>query len=452
MNIDVEGKKVEKEFVTLRVRVAEGELKDLNRGAYLVVAQRNGVDLAGERTAREILEDALGAEEAQKQRLDALKHFVAPFALSADGGDYSVVGAPYFDEGEHLDTNGDMIFEATWVRLPELGLSSYDPVEISVPPIEVSEEELDAHMREIADSYKTVERDKGRSVVEDGAVVQISMECLKDGERMPQVSFKNRLYRAGSGQMPEGFDESIMGAKVGDTVHVDFMLPAREELDGTMSGPSIVGEVKIEAIMRERDRVLTDEFVANNIPNVSSLAELREQSRREIEQKKSEQHRHMRNFAAAGELAKRLVGSIPDSAFDAVADQMMETLREQAHAEHVSVDELLRAQGSNEDQYRMMSLMQARTQLRQGAALDAWARHFGITVNDADIDAFFASSAPKAEQAAQMRGEVERGGMAYLAREGALRLKVSEDVVAHAIVRESAPEDVLAAVQAESGR
>ena len=438
MNVEVEGKKVEDEFVTLRVRVAESELKDLNRGAYLVVAQRNGVDLSGERTAQEILEDALGVKEAQDQRLSALKRFVAPFALSADGGDYSVVGAPYFDEGEHLDANGDMIFEATWVRLPQLELSSYDPVEISVPPLEVTDEELDAHMREIADSYKTVERDKSRTEVVDGAVVQISMECLKNGERLPQVSFKNRLYRAGSGQMPAGFDEALAGARVGDTVHVDFVLPAREELDGTMSGPSVVGEVKIEAIMRECDRVLTDEFVANNIPNASSLAELRDQARQEIARKKADQQRHLRNFAAAGDLAKRVEGSIPDSAFDAVADQMMDTLHEQARAEHTTVGELLKAQGSNEEQYRMMSLMQARTQLRQGAALDAWARHFGIEIDDADVDAFFASSAPKQEQAAQMRGEIERGGLAYLAREGARRLKASEDVVARAVVREQA--------------
>lgn len=438
MKIDIEGKKVEEEFVTLRIRVANSELKDLNRGAYLVVAQRNGIDLAGARTAQEIIEDALGIEEAQGQRLDALKRFVAPFALSADGGAYSVVGSPYFDEGEHLDDDGDMIFEATWVRLPELELSSYDPVEISVDPIEVSEEELEAHMREIADSYKTVERDKGRTVVEDGAVVQISMECLKDGQPMPQLSFEKRLYRAGSGQMPAGFDEALMGSVVGDTVHVDFVLPAREQLDGTLSGPSIAGDVKIEAIMREVDRVLTDEFVANNIPNASSLDELREWSRREIAQKKSGQQRHMRNFAAAGELAKRLVGSIPDSAFDAVADQMMDTLREQARAERTTVDELLKAQGSNEEQYRMMSLMQARTQLRQGAALDAWARHFDLEVDDGDIDTFFASSAPKAEQAAQMRNEIERGGLSYLAREGALRLKASEDAVARAIVREGA--------------
>lgn len=438
MKIDIEGKKVEEEFVTLRVRIAESELKDLNRGAYLVVAQRNGIDLAGERTAQEIIEDALGVEEAQNQRLDALKRFVAPFALSDDDGAYSVVGSPYFDEGEHLDGNGDMIFEATWVRLPELELSSYDPVEISIAPVEVSEEELEAHMREIADSYKTVERDKSRNVVEDGAVVQISMECLKDGKPLPQMSFKKRLYRAGSGQMPAGFDESLAGAKVGDTVRVDFVLPAREQLDGTMSGPSIAGEVKIEAIMREVDRVLTDEFVADNIPDVSSLGELREQSRREIAQKKSGQQRHMRNFAAAGELAKRLVGSLPDSTFDAVADQMMDTLREQARAERTTVDELLKAQGTNEEQYRMMSLMQARTQLRQGAALDAWARHFGLTVDDGDIDAFFASSAPKAEQAARMRDEIERGGFSYLAREGALRLKASEDAVARAIVHEGA--------------
>lgn len=442
MDVRVEGKKVDDGFVTLGVRVAAHEIPALERGAYLIVSQREGVDISGEGTAREILDDALGADRVTKLSRDAMKKFIAPFALSADGGDYSVVGAPTMGESETFDDNGDFLFEATWVRLPRLELSSYDPVEIVVPPIEVSEAEIDDHLDQIADSYKTIERDKSRTVVEDGAIVEISMDCRKDGERMPQLCFASRPYRAGSNQMPAGFDEALIGAKVGETVHVDFVLPMREDIDGTMTGPSITGDVTVEAIMREVGRVLTDEFVADNIPNASNIADLRDQARAEIARKKSDQMRHFRNFFAARELAKRLEGSIPDEAYDAVANQMVDQLSEQAHFHHTTVADLLKQQGTNEEQYRMMALMQARTQLRQSAALDAWARHRGITVDDADIDAFFASSEQKEGQGAQMRSEAESGGFSYLAREGALRLKASEDVVSRAIVREDANAEV----------
>lgn len=436
MDIRVEDKLVEEGRVTLKVRVAECELASLRRGAYLIVAQRNGIDVRGEKTSREILEETLGEKRTEELACEAMKNFVAPFALSNDGDDYSVVGAPRFEGGETFDENGDMLFEATWVRLPAMELSSYDPVEIAAVPIEVSEEEIDAHIDAIAESYGTVERDKGRRIVEDGSIVELSMDCRKDGEQLSQLCFENRLYRAGSEQMPKGFDEAIMGAKVGTTVHVDFVLPTREELDGTLSGPSVTGEVTIKAIMREVGRVLTDEFVDKNIPGASSLADLRAQALTELARKKAEQIRHYRNFQAAGELAKRVCGTIPDEAYEAVADQMADSLFEQARAEHMTVDEFLGAQGMSEEQYRMMALMQARTQLRQGVALDAWARHRGIAITDEDIDAFFASSAQ--DKGAQMRGEIENGGYLYLAREGALRLKASEDLVASAIVTEDA--------------
>lgn len=438
MDVRVEGKKVDDGFVTLGMRVAACEIPALERGAYLVVAKREGVDIGGEGTAREILDAELGSERVERLSREAMKKFVAPFALSADGGDYSVVGAPTMSDGEAFDDDGDLLFEATWVRLPRLELSSYEPVEIVVPPIQVSEAEIDDHLDQIADSYKTIERDKSRTVVEDGSIAEISMDCRKDGERMPQLCFAHRPYRAGSNQMPAGFDEALIGAKVGQTVHVDFVLPLREDIDGTMTGPSITADVTVEAIMREVGRVLTDEFVANNIPNASSIADLREQARAEIAQKKADQMRHFRNFFAARELAKRLEGSIPDEAYDAVADQMVDQLAEQARFQHTTVSDLLKQQGTNEEQFRMMALMQARTQLRQSAALDAWARHRGIVVDDADIDAFFASSEQRQGQGAQMRSEAENGGFSYLAREGALRLKASEDVVACAHVREDA--------------
>ncbi|RDB60811.1 hypothetical protein C1878_13275 [Gordonibacter sp. 28C] len=436
MEIRVEDRRVEDEAVTLTVRVAASELESLERGACLVVAQRNGIDLGGDETARELLDSALGESEAAAMVAQTMKSFVAPFALSSESEDYSVVGAPVFDAERSLDDEGDLVFEATWTRLGAVTLSSYEPLELAVPPISVSEAEIDARMEEVAQSYTSVERDEGRTQVAEGDVVQISMDCLKDGERFEQLCFTNRLYRAGSGQMPEGFDEALANVPVGSMVHVDFLLPTREELDGTLSGPSICAEVKVEAIMREVACTLTDDFVSQNIPGANSVADLRERSRRELERQKAEQMRHYRNFMAAGELAKRIEGYVADAAYDAVADQMIDSLYEQARAERTTVGELLSAQGSSEEEYRMMVLMQARAQLRQGAALDAWARHRGLEVTDADIDAFFSSSAQG--QGARMREEVESGGYLYLAREGALRLKASEDLVACATLVEDA--------------
>ena len=449
MDIRVEGRRVEDESVTLTVRVAASELESLERGACLVVAQRNNIDLGGNETARQLLDSALGASEAAALVAQTMKNFVAPFALSSESEDYSVVGAPIFDAERSLEAEGDLVFDATWTRLGAVTLSSYEPLELAVPPVSVSEAEIDARMEEVAQSYTGVERDESRTQVAEGDVVQISMDCLKDGERFEQLCFTNRLYRAGSGQMPVGFDEALADAPVGSMVHVDFLLPTREELDGTLSGPSICAEGKVEAVMREAACVLTDDFVSQSIPGASSVADLREQSRKGLERQKAEQMRHYRNFLAAGELAKRIEGYLPDTAYDAVADQMMDSLYEQARAQHTTVDGLLSAQGSSEEEYRMMVLMQARAQLRQGAALDAWARHRGLEVTDADIDAFFASSAQG--QGAQMREEVQSGGYLYLAREGALRLKASEDLVACATLVEDASMQMPAGVAPASG-
>lgn len=449
MEIRVEGRRVEDESVTLTVRVAASELESLERGACLVVAQRNNIDLGGNETARQLLDSALGASEAAALVTQTMKNFVAPFALSSESEDYSVVGAPIFDAERSLESEGDLVFDATWTRLGAVTLSSYEPLELAVPPVSVSEAEIDARMEEVAQSYTGVERDESRTQVAEGDVVQISMDCLKDGERFEQLCFTNRLYRAGSGQMPAGFDEALADAPVGSMVHVDFLLPTREELDGTLSGPSICAEVKVEAVMREAACVLTDDFVSQSIPGASSVADLREQSRKELERQKAEQMRHYRNFLAAGELAKRIEGYLPDAAYDAVADQMMDSLYEQARAQHTTVDGLLSAQGSSEEEYRMMVLMQARAQLRQGAALDAWARHRGLEVTDADIDAFFASSAQG--QGAQMREEVQSGGYLYLAREGALRLKASEDLVACATLVEDTSMQMPAGVAPAAG-
>lgn len=296
MEIRVEGRRVEDESVTLTVRVAASELESLERGACLVVAQRNNIDLGGNETARQLLESALGVSEAASLVTQTMKNFVAPFALSSESEDYSVVGAPIFDADRRLEAEGDLVFDATWTRLGAVTLSSYEPLELAVPPVSVSEAEIDARMEEVAQTYTGVEPDESRTQVAEGDVVQISMDCLKDGERFEQLCFANRLYRAGSGQMPDGFDEALAHAPVGSMVHVDFLLPTREELDGTLSGPSVCAEVKVEAIMREVACVLNDDFISQSIPGASSVVELRELSRKELERQKAEQMRHYRKL------------------------------------------------------------------------------------------------------------------------------------------------------------
>lgn len=434
MDLTIDDKAIDEKTIELTIRVPESELSELKRGAYVVVAQMTGIDLSGDGTAEEILHEALTENVAEQMVSETFKGFVAPFALSSLGDDYSVVGSPTFDDSM-IENSGDAVFRAKWIRLPQLELSSYDPLDLVVPKMDVDDTAVDHRMDEIAESYPVVDVDPYSDKVENGSIVQISMKALMDGTEMPNLSFDKRLYKAGSHQMPDGFDEGLIGAKKGDDVHIDFVLPQREELDGTITGPSIAADVHIHAIMRESKRVLTNEFVEENIPDANNLAELRDNVRREIELGQAEQMRHVRNFIAADELAKRVVGNIDDAAYDAMIDQMADNLHRQASSQHMTVDEMLKASGSSMERFRMEGLLQAREQLRQGVALDAWAKHKGITVTEEDLEAFLASSAGDAAQS--MKSELESGGYHYLLREGARRMKASEDLVASSNIIES---------------
>lgn len=436
MNIKVNSRKVSDDQVTLEVRVPAAELSDLKRGARLVVAKRNGIDLSKDMSAEQILQEELGAQAAAEQVESELCKFVAPFALSSEEQGYSVVGAPRISEPAKTTDAGDLVFTATWTRLPRVELSSYEPVTIAIEPVTVGEDEIAAQLEKIADSYKGVEVDPDRDIAHEGDILQISMECFKDGERYDQLCFEKRLYRAGSHQMPEGFDEALDSAKVGQTRHVDFLLPVRQDIDGTMTGPSLGADVTVEAIMRERPCELTDEFVAANIPHARNVEELKVQVRSQLESQKQRDQRHIKNQLAAEELSKRIQGTIADACYEAVVDQMTDSLFEQARAQGKTPEELLSEEGSDLKRFKMAALVQARAQLRHNAALDAWARHRNIEIDEDDIDEFFKSSVSKG--ADQMRDELGRGGYEYLVREGALRLKANDDLSSCAVVEDSA--------------
>ena len=102
-------------------------MESLERGACLVVAQRNNIDLGRNETARQLLESALGVSEAASLVTQTMKNFVAPFALSSESEDYSVVARNLRCRSQ-IGSRRGLVFDATWTRLGAVTLSSYEPL------------------------------------------------------------------------------------------------------------------------------------------------------------------------------------------------------------------------------------------------------------------------------------------------------------------------------------
>ena len=137
---------------------------------------------------------------------------------------------------------------------------------------------------------------------------------------------------------------------------------------------------------------------------------------------------------AASELAKRFDARIPDTVYEAAMDEAKREFAAKLAEEDTTLEDFLAQGNADEQQLTVSLMMQVREQLVHQFSLNALAEHYGLSVDDSDMEAFFESIAPG--RAMQARLDFERSGRLFAAQRAALRLKANRRLAAEAIIDE----------------
>ncbi|MDR2492251.1 MAG: hypothetical protein LBD25_02150 [Coriobacteriales bacterium] len=172
---------------------------------------------------------------------------------------------------------------------------------------------------------------------------------------------------------------------------------------------------------------ITDEWLAQNVPEVESLEHFRELLREQGNRAKTHKLEDMKPYLTVTELAKRFEGAIPDDLFEYTHNDMMRNVTAALMQQKMTMAEYLKQLDVDERQFSMQMMMQAREVIAQGLSLDALARHLKLEVTDHDIEQVLEAMAPGHAQDA--REQYERSGRMYQVIENARRNKANDWLV-----------------------
>lgn len=136
--------------------------------------------------------------------------------------------------------------------------------------LEVSEEDIDAS---IASTLSVYASENTEDVAEDGDYVVIDYVGKVDGEVFEGGSAEDQAVTIGSGKYIPGFEEGIIGHKVGDTFDVPVTFP--KEYAEELAGKAAVFTMTLKGISPE----LTDEWVQKISVTCDTVEEYREEHR-----------------------------------------------------------------------------------------------------------------------------------------------------------------------------
>jgi trigger factor len=219
-----------------------------------------------------------------------------------------------FKEGEPVK------FRAWFDVLPEFTLANYKSLEIEMPEMNLTDEDVNkalAEMQQRAAAFTPVE---GRAVENDD-FVQVKLDGTPEGGGEP-LQAESVLCHVGAEETMEPFNENLRGANVGDHKDFDVNYPA-DYPDAKLAGKLFHYSVDVLGIKTKKLPELNDEF-AKDVSDATSLDELKTKIKESLEHERDHRQKDLQREKVIGELVKLHDFPVPESLVEHQMDVRLE--------------------------------------------------------------------------------------------------------------------------------
>jgi trigger factor len=372
------------------------------------------------RVPRPVLEARLGGAEALRQQAisDALPDLYARAVVDTE---VDPIAAPEIDitSGE---TEGPLTFDALVEVRPTVSVAGYGGLVVTVPGIEVSDEEIDAQIDRVREQSGELEV-VGRAA-RDGDYLTIDLHGTRSGA--DDLDVEDYLYEVGSGSDIAGLDDQLRGSAVGDILQFSAPVPGPDGSGETTSFRVLVKEIK-QKVLPE----VTDAWAAE-ASEFDTVAGLREDLRTKLRQIKVMQAQMALRSQALGALVELVQDDPPEALVETEVRERLHDLGHRLEQRHISLEQFLAASGRDRSSLLAELQEEASRAVRADLALRALADAENMEVSDEDLDAVVAEMAEQAgTTGADLKRRLDRAGRLPAVRSDQRKAKALEWLLDH---------------------
>ena len=219
-----------------------------------------------------------------------------------------------FNEGQPVK------FRAVFDVLPEFALANYKTLEIEMPEMTITDEDINKALTETQQRAATFAPVEDR-VVQNDDFVQVKLHGTPDGGGEP-LQAESVLCHVGAEETMEPFNENLRGANVGDHKDFDVNYPA-DYPDAKLAGKLFHYSVDVLGIKTKKLPELNDEF-AKDVSDATSLDELKTKIRESLEHDRDHRQKDLQREKIIGELVKLHDFPVPESLVEHQMDVRLE--------------------------------------------------------------------------------------------------------------------------------
>lgn len=379
MSVKVE--KQEKNMVKLEITVDNESFENGMQKAYLKNVKRFNIPgFRKGKAPRNIIERYYGEGVFYEDAIN----FVCPEAYenSLEQENIEAVSEPEIDIVQ-IGKGQDLIFTATVAVKPEVKLGNYKGIEIEKEAKKISAEDVNNELEKMREKNSRIVPVEDRAA-KDKDIVTIDFEGFADGVAFPGGKGENYDLTIGSGTFIPGFEEQIIGSKIGDDVDVNVKFP-EDYHAAELAGKDTLFKVKIKEIKLRELPALDDEFV-KDVSELDTLADLKKDIKEKLQHEADHETKHELENQVVKLVADASEMELPDPMVAKQIENLAKDFDMRLKYQGLDIKKYLELTGTSAEDFKNQMQPQAIEQLKGRLVLEAIAKQENINVSDEEVE------------------------------------------------------------------
>lgn len=311
-------------------------------------------------------------------------NFVCPdaYEFAVKEADIEPVDRPEIDI-ETIGEGKDLVITAEVTVKPEVELGDYMGVSAEKKNYRTKVADVDAQIKAAQDKNARM-IDIDDRAVKKGDFTVIDFEGFVDGVPFEGGKATDHSLEIGSGQFIPGFEDQLIGAKIGEEKEINVTFPEEYHAE-ELKGKPAVFKVTVKSIQQKELPELNDDF-AKDVSEFDTFDEYKQDVKAKLDKANADK--------TAAEFEGNVIKVVTDAAkvdipqcmIDAKIEDLIRDFGYRLSSQGLSLDQYMKYTGATVDTFKEQFKDQAEEQVKTALVLGEIAKKENIEVTDEDVE------------------------------------------------------------------